>query len=108
LDEQQLAVLRGELGEKCLDLVELRGGCVGRVWAEGAGGGIGEGAGALGVEVALGGLEVGVAEYVFDARRVELADEQRAGCVTEVVEAQRRELGSEDRATPCDGCKPIL
>ena len=51
-------------------------------------------AGADRVEVALGRLEIRVAEHVFDGDRIEHAGEQGAGGVAEVVEAQRRKAGA--------------
>ena len=65
-----------------------------RVGSEGAGRGVGQPRSADGVEVALGGLEVGVAEHVAHGDWVEDAREERAGGVAEVMEAQRREACS--------------
>ena len=56
-----------------------------------------------GVEVALGRLEVGVAEDVAHGHRVEHAGQERAGGVAEVVESQRRKarrVTCRDVATP--------
>lgn len=45
------------------------------------------------MEVALGGLEIGVAEDVLDGHRVEHAGQESAGGVAQIVEARRRDAG---------------